>query len=151
MGGLVSNTKHYVPSLIIILILIIIMSGRMTGEFRAKLWAHSARDWAINSRECGALIMIIFTYIFFEIGILRARSRGPDYDERHCSQDLKIEIMNQEVFLVSYKGRSNNYEKLYLKVIMPPCEFNKTSEYFFGDLDDKDAPRAQDWSIKNPQ
>ena len=30
----------------------------MTGEFRGKLWAHRARDWAINSPECGALIMV---------------------------------------------------------------------------------------------
>ena len=40
-------------------IIIIIVSGRMTGEFRAKLWAHSARDWAINSPEFGALILMI--------------------------------------------------------------------------------------------
>ena len=40
-------------------VIIIIVSGRMTGEFRAKLWAHSARDWAINSPEFGALILMI--------------------------------------------------------------------------------------------
>ena len=41
----------------------------MTGEFRGKLWAHRARDWAINSPECGALIMVsvIVLEIFVQI------------------------------------------------------------------------------------
>ena len=52
-----------------IILIIIIMSVPMTGEFRSELWAHSARDWAINNPECGALIMM--NVIVLQIGELK--------------------------------------------------------------------------------
>ena len=109
-GCVFSNKKSHVITVHITLLLII-MSGRMTGEFRRKLWAHSARDWSINNPECGDCgVLIIFCnkmcnktskHILIlrqkrsnvgnhddkapEIGQLTTQSvQLSDYDERHC-------------------------------------------------------------------
>ena len=126
---------------ITILLLLLIMSVPMTGEFRSKLWAHSARDWAINNPECGTLIMM--SVIVLKIGKLKLWIK-----KKYCWSDneemttktgqMTIRPSSLILFCEEMQKKTQNVSRFCVKSNV-------------GDLDDKEAQMAPDWSIKNPQ